>query len=97
MSIADEMRNISKQNGTDYLQDAYEYSLKWIKHYASEGRRESVFSPYSPKKDADTGYGYLSARDKELLRDRLRADGFTVCVPHRYSSGVLQITEYIQW
>ena len=97
MSIADEMRNISNQNGIDYVQDAYEYSLKWVKHYASEGERESVFSPYSPKKDADTGYGYLSARDKELLRDRLRADGFTVCVPHRYSGGVLQRTEYIQW
>ena len=97
MSIADEMRNISKENGTDYLQDAYEYSLKWIKHYASEGRRESTFSPYSPKKDVDTGYGYLSAREKELLRDRLRADGFTVCVPHRYSGGVLQRTEYVQW
>lgn len=97
MSIADEMRDISKQNCTDYLQDAYEYSLKWIKHYASEGRRESTFSPYSPKKNADTGYGYLSARDKELLRDRLRADGFTICVPHRYIGGVLQRTEYIQW
>lgn len=97
MSIADEMRNISKENCTDYVQDAYEYSLKWIKHYASEGKRENVFSPYSPKKNADTGNGYLSERDKELLRERLRADGFTVCVPHRYSGGVLQITEYIQW
>ena len=97
MSIADEMRDISKQSGTDYLQDAYEDALKWVKHYASEGRRECSFSPYSPKKNADTGYGYLSARDKELLRDRLRADGFTVCVPHRYSGGVLQRTEYIQW
>ena len=97
MSIADEMRNISKQNCADYLQDAYEYSLKWVKHYASEGERESVFRAYSPKKDADTGYGYLSARDKELLMERLRADGFTVCVPHRYSGGVLQRTEYIQW
>lgn len=97
MSIADEMRNISKQNGTDYVQDAYEYELEWIKHDASEGRREKSFSGYSPKKKKDTNYGYLSAREKELLRERLRADGFTVCVPRRYSGGVLQITEYIQW
>lgn len=97
MSIADEMRNISKQSSTDYVQDAYEYELEWIKHDASEGRREKPFSGYSPKKYKDTNYGYLSARDKELLRDRLRADGFTVCVPHRYSGGVLQRTEYVQW
>ena len=97
MNIADEMRNISKQSGTDYVQDAYEYELKYIKQYASEGRREKTFSGYSPKKNKDTDCGYLSARDKELLRDRLRADGFTVCVPHRYSGGVLQVTEYVQW
>lgn len=98
MNMAEEMRRLAENAGKSAVDAAYATMMKKIKEAAQEGKREIVWHPYiSNYKELGFESCYLSARDKELLREKIERDGFRVVLPHRYSGGVLQVTEYVQW
>lgn len=99
MSLAEEMREIAeKAAGNSVVDAAYATVMEMIKVAAESGKREIVWDPYI-RNYIELGFDsrYLCARDKELLKEKLENDGFKIVKPMRYSGGVLQTTEYIQW
>lgn len=98
MSLAEEMRNISANAGKSPVDAAYACVIKEIKEAAEHGKREIVWSPCI-RNWRELGFDnmYLSDRDKELLKDKLREEGFKVVKPYRVIGGVTQFTEYVQW
>ena len=99
MSLAEEMREIAeKAAGNSVVDAAYATVMEKIKVAAESGKREIVWDPYI-RNYIELGFDsrYLCERDKELLKEKLEHDGFKIVKPMRYSGGVLQTTEYIQW
>lgn len=98
MSLADEMRTISKKAGNSPTEAAYAYTIKAIKEAAEKGKREIVWDPSVPNyRELGFDSRWLSERNKELLKEKLENDGFRIVKPYRVSCGVTQLTEYIQW
>ena len=91
MNIAEQMREISNQNGAaETVKKCVEYNLRYIKEYAKEGRTRKTM-------DFFDGNDYISRDLRDSVRNELRKLGFEVYCPHEYSGGVMQRTEYIFW
>lgn len=98
MSLADEMRTISKNAGNSPVDAAYACAIKEIKEAAEKGKREIVWSPHILNwRELGFDDMYLSERDQELLKEKLKREGFKIVKPYRVSGGVTQLTEYVQW
>ena len=98
MSLADEMRTISENAGNSPVDAAYACAIKEIKEAAEKGKREIVWSPHILNyRELGFDSMWISERDQELLKEKLKREGFRVVMPHRVIGGVTQLTEYVQW